>query len=342
MSNKLLNFLSLALEKNASDIYLTGEQSPFFRINGNMTPINEENLKETDVNSLLDDLIEDRQREILRQNGSVDFSYTLNERRFRGNAYFQRGKAAIVLRLLSNRFFTVEEIGLSRVFPELLKINNGLILVTGKVGSGKTTTIATFLETINSTKGVHIITLEDPIEYIYQAKKSFISQREYGVDFFNFADGLKHALREMPDIILVGEIRDRETMRTALTAAETGILVLGTLHTKSATETALRVEGMFNKDECDSIRSEFAEAVSAIISQELILSKDGGRTPLIEVMLKTPAARNLIRQGKYSQLSSVILSGKNLGMETKEAALTRLLQEGKISKDVFDKIKNTL
>lgn len=339
MSNELKNYLALAAQKNVSDIYLTGEQRPFFRIDGKMRPIIEENLEDRDVAAFLDTLIEERQKEILRQQGAVDFSYSFKERRFRGNAYFQQGRIAIVLRLLADKFFSVEEIGLSKVFPELLKLKDGLILVTGKVGSGKTTTIATFLETINSAKGAHIVTLEDPIEYVYEPKNSFISQREYGVDFFDFADGLKHALREMPDIVLVGEIRDRETIRTALMAAETGILVLGTLHTKSATETALRVEGMFDKSEQEAIRAEFAEALSAIISQELIPSANGGRVPLAEIMIKTSAAKNLIRQGKYLQLSSVMLSGKNIGMETKESALERLLQEGKITRDIFIKYK---
>lgn len=339
MLNELEKYLSLAIEQNASDTYLTGGQRPFLRTEGKMEAVCDEILNEQEVNDFLNLLIRDRQREILQEQGAVDFSHTYKNRRFRGNAYYQREQVAIVLRLLSNRFFSPEEIGLSNVFPTLLKIESGLILVTGKVGSGKTTTMATFIESINSKRGAHIITLEDPIEYIYEPKRAFISQREFGVDFFDFAKALKHALREMPDIVLVGEIRDRETMRTALMAAETGILVLGTLHTKSAAETALRVEGMFDKEECDSVRAEFAEAISAIISQELILGKDNRRLPLTEIMLKTPAAKNLIRQGKYSQLNSVILGGKNLGMQTKEAALNRLFKEGKITSEVFNEIK---
>lgn len=342
MSDKLFGYLATAVGQNASDIYLTSGQRVFFRIDGKMLPANEEILNENELDILLKLLIKDKQRVILEKNGAVDFSYTFKNRRFRGNAYFQREKVAIVLRLLSNKFFTVEEIGLSKVFPEIMKVKYGLVLVTGKVGSGKTTTIATFLETVNSTRGAHIITLEDPIEYIYEPKLSFISQREYGVDFFGFEEGLKQALREMPDIILIGEIRDRETMRTALAAAETGILVLGTLHTKNAAETALRVEGMFDKEESDSIRAEFSEAVSAIISQELIESAIGGRIPLTEVLLKTQAAKNLIRQGKYSQLPSVMLSGKNIGMETKEMALNRLFREGKISKNIYEQVKEGL
>ncbi|MBO6305202.1 MAG: PilT/PilU family type 4a pilus ATPase [Selenomonadaceae bacterium] len=342
METKAAKYLETAIKENASDIYLTGGQRPFLRIDGIMRPICEEVLKDEEVNLFLNEITKTRQIEILRKEGAADFSYELNGRRFRGNAYLRQGKIAIALRLLANRFFTVEETGLSKVFPELLKLKNGLVLVTGKVGSGKTTTIATFLETINASRGAHIVTLEDPIEYVYEPKKSFISQREYGADFFNFADGLKHALREMPDIILVGEIRDRETMRAALMASETGILVLGTLHTKSASETALRVEGMFDKSEQEFIRAEFAEAVSAIISEELIPSANGGRVALAEILLKTSAAKNLIRQGKYSQLPSVMLSGKNIGMETKESALERLFREGKITKETFDKYKEGL
>lgn len=340
MASELIKYLETAIKENASDMYLTGGQRPFLRNDGVMRPILEEVLKDEEVNLLLDELIKTRQKEILYKEGAVEFSYSLNGRRFRGNAYLQQRKIAIALRLLANKFFTVEEIGLSRAFPELLKLKDGLILITGKVGSGKTTTIATFLETINKERGAHIVTLEDPIEYVYEPKNSFISQREYGADFFNFADGLKHALREMPDIILVGEIRDCETMRTALMASETGILVLGTLHTKSVCETALRVEGMFDKAEQEAIRAEFAEAVSAIISQELIPAAKVGRIPLAEILLKTTAAKNLIRQGKYSQLTSVMLSGKNIGMETKSNALERLFREEKISKETFDKYKD--
>lgn len=342
MQNNLTEILSLAILKNASDIYLTGGQRSFLRIDGKMSPINETPLTDTDVEELLNNLIHDNQQKLLERYGAVDFSYSLDGRRFRGNAYRQRGKTAIVLRLLSDRIFSADEIGLSRVFPELLKLNSKLILVTGKVGSGKTTTMASFLEAVNKTKGGHIITLEDPIEYIYAPKKSFISQREYGVDFFDFAEALKQALREMPDIILVGEIRDRATMRTALMAAETGILVLGTLHTRSVAETALRVEGMFDKSEQDSIRFEFSESFAAIISQELIAGKNGGRIPLTEILLETPAAKNLIRQGKYKELSSVILSGQSRGMETKDAALDRLLREGKITREIFAKHKEVV
>ncbi|MBR3623323.1 MAG: PilT/PilU family type 4a pilus ATPase [Selenomonadaceae bacterium] len=342
MSNKLQNILVSAIEKNVSDIYMTGGQRIFFRVDGEMFPVSENKIDESEIEEFLGLIIEDRQRKILEANRAVDFSYSINGRRFRGNAYFQRQRLAVVLRLLSDRFFTVEEIGLGRAFDELLKLRHGLVLVTGKVGSGKTASIATFLQTVNNVRGAHIITLEDPIEYIYEPEKCFISQREYGVDFFDFAEGLRNALREMPDIILVGEIRDRKTLRTAIAAAETGILVLGTLHTKSAKETALRIEGMFDESEREAIRSEFAEVFAAVISQELLPREGGGRIPLVEVMFETSAAKNLIRQGKYAQLESVILSGGAKGMETKAAALNRLFREGKISHKTFLAVKEGL
>ena len=342
MSNKLQNILVSAIEKNVSDIYMTGGQRIFFRVDGEMFPVSENKIDESEIEEFLGLIIEDRQRKILEANRAVDFSYSINGRRFRGNAYFQRQRLAVVLRLLSDRFFTVEEIGLGRAFDELLKLRHGLVLVTGKVGSGKTASIATFLQTVNNVRGAHIITLEDPIEYIYEPEKCFISQREYGVDFFDFAEGLRNALREMPDIILVGEIRDRKTLRTAIAAAETGILVLGTLHTKSAKETALRIEGMFDESEREAIRSEFAEVFAAVISQELLPREGGGRIPLVEVMFETSAAKNLIRQGKYAQLESVILSGAAKGMETKAVALNRLFREGKISRKTFLAVKEGL
>ncbi|MBO6179034.1 MAG: PilT/PilU family type 4a pilus ATPase [Selenomonadaceae bacterium] len=342
MLSKLRDILALAVEKNVSDIYMTSNQRIFFRVDGEMFPVSDNKPSETEVREFLKLIIEDKQRTILETERAVDFSYTFNGRRFRGNAYFQRRRLAMVLRLLSDKLFTVEEIGLGRAFDELLKLRHGLILVTGKVGSGKTTSIATFLETINKERGAHIITLEDPIEYIYEPNKCFISQREYGADFFDFAEGLRNALREMPDVILVGEIRDRKTLRTAIAAAETGILVLGTLHTKNVKETALRIEGMFDESERESIRSEFAEVFAAIISQELLPKEGGGRIPLVEVMFETPAAKNLIKQGKYAQLESVVLSGGAKGMETKAGALNRLFQEGKISRKTFLSVKEGL
>ncbi len=320
----------------ASDIYLTVGQRMFFRIEGHLMPQTQEVCSAEAVSSWLLEMLGRDQQERLEKERDVDFSWEAHGRRFRGNAYFQQGNAAIVLRLLSERLFSFEEIGAKRALDRLLAAEDGLVLVTGKVGSGKSTTIAAYLEAVNRERSAHIITLEDPLEYVHVPKKCFISQRELGVDFLDFPQGLRSALREMPDLILVGELRDAETMKTALVAAETGILVLGTLHTKSAAETAMRVEGMFPADQRDAIREQFAAVFAGILSQQLLPAKNGGRVCLAEALLATTAARNIIRLGKYPQLNSVMMSGRDRGMQTRQMALAELYQKGRITKEIME------
>lgn len=333
MPIELTEIARQAITQNASDIYLTAGQRVFFREEGRLVPQTEDVCKEEEIFRFLEELLTKSQRNQLERARDLDFSWETQNRRFRGNAYYQQKHPALVLRLLSHRFFTFAEIGAEKALRELLSAESGLILVTGKAGSGKSTTLAAYIEEINRERPAHIITLEDPLEYIYVPKKCFISQRELGIDFPDFPRGLRSALREMPDVILVGELRDRETMETALMAAETGILVLGTLHTKSAAETAMRVEGMFPAGQRDAVREQFAGVFTGILSQELLPALGGGRVCVTEALLATTAARNILRQGKYPQLSSLMLAGRERGMQTRQMALKDLCQRGKISRE---------
>lgn len=337
MSIELGEIVAQAVDLDASDIYLTVGQPVFFRIHGKMEPWAGGKCSEEDMSTCIEEMLGREQQERLREDREMDFSWESHGRRFRGNAYFQRGWMAVVLRLLSDRIFSFGEIGVEKALNRLLAVRDGLILVTGTVGTGKSTTIASYIEAVNQSWPAHVITLEDPLEYVYKPKKCFISQRELGRDFLSFPRGLRSALREMPDIILVGELRDAETMRTALMAAETGILVLGTLHTKSAAETAMRVEGMFPANQREVIREQFAAVFTGILSQQLVPSEKGGRVCAAEVLLATTAARSIIRQGKYPQLNSVMMSGRELGMQTRQTALKELHRRGLITGETMER-----
>lgn len=258
----------------------------------------------------------------------VDFSWRYAGRRFRGNAYRMQDGCALSLRLLPARIPTPEEIGIPASLRALTEVRDGLALICGATGVGKTTTLAALIESINRTRCVHIITLEDPIEYVFSPACAFLSQREEGRDFATFPDAVRSALREDPDILLVGEIRDRATMEAALMAATTGVLVLGTLHTRSAAETPLRVESMFPPAVRDMVRAQFADVLTGIFAQRLLPRVDGGRVAAFEVLCATPAVRNILRQGSYGQLSSVMMSGAAQGMQTTAMAEAALRAKG--------------
>ncbi len=310
---------------NASDIHLTVGQEIFFRVNGELLKIGEI-LSEKDVEKILSELLPVNLQKKLDLERSVDFSHVEEEiqRRFRVNIYFQRKFPAIALRLISKKIPSLEEIGAPKVLKNFFRAEQGLILVTGRTGSGKSTTLAAFLNELIKIRPCHLLTLEDPTEFEYRAENSFVSQRELGQDFLNFANAVRVALREMPDVLLIGEIRDAETMHAALEASAAGVLVLATLHTRSAAETAMRVETMFPLVQRDSIRDLFADEFSAIISQQLLKISTGERKLAAEVLLANPASRSLIRQGKYLQLPTVMLQGQNQGMQTMDAAVKKL------------------
>ena len=323
----LEQILQDAATLDASDVHLTVGQPPFFRVSGELFPRGEI-LSESTVENFLDEILSPKLKAELEKNLAVDFSHVDEKinRRFRVNVYRQRKFPALAFRLIAKKIPSLDSLGTPPALKKFFHATQGLILVTGRTGSGKSTTLAAFLNELCNLRPCHLLTLEDPIEYEFAAEKSFVSQRELGQDFLNFADAIRTAMREMPDVLLIGEIRDAATMHAALEASAAGVLVLATLHTKSAAETAMRVETMFPLVQRDAIRDLFADEFSAIISQQLVkTSRD--RTCAAEVLIANPAARSLIRQGKYVQLPNVMMSGRNLGMQTMDAALKAIGHE---------------
>ncbi|MCR5833657.1 MAG: PilT/PilU family type 4a pilus ATPase [Selenomonadaceae bacterium] len=317
----LATILNYAASLGASDIHLTVGQPPFFRVDGDLFPHGEIISAQT-AEFILNELLTPRLREEYEKNLAVDFSYADKKiaRRFRVNVYNQKNFPALAFRLIADKIPTLDELGAPIALKNFFNAGQGLILVTGRTGSGKSTTLAAFLNELCHKRSCHLLTLEDPIEFEYAAENSFVSQRELKQDFLNFADAVRTAMRQMPDVMLIGEIRDAETMHAALEASAAGVLVLATLHTRSAAETAMRVETMFPLVQRDAIRDLFADEFSAIISQQLIKTS-GGRKCAAEVLLANPAARSLIRQGKYVQLPNVMMSGRAQGMQTMDMAL---------------------
>lgn len=327
-----------AIEHEASDIHFTVGQRPYMRCLGILQPMDSRLLTEQIMSDVCTVILNKYQREKLTKEREIDLSWTFDDRRFRVHAYYQQNWLALAFRLLPARIPNLAELKAPKAWQQMKVIDQGLILVTGRTGSGKSTTLAAFIEEINQEKPYHIITLEDPIEYIFQPDKSFISQRELGRDFFSFADALKGSLREMPDMVLVGEIRDYETLTTALAAAAAGMLVLGTLHSATAADAMLRMEGLFPVDERIRLRYLLAEVLRGIFAQRLVADTRGGRIAVTEVLLANPAVCSLLRQGKYNQLLSVMLSQQAMGMQTMDTAAQHLWQAGLIEKSILDKI----
>ena len=331
--------ISRAIEKEASDIHLTVGQRPHMRCDGVLVSMDGRPLTEQFMAAFDAVIMDEGQRKRLARECDIDLSWTFAGRRFRVNAYRQQGYPALAIRLLPERIPTLAEIGAPQAWQKIKELDQGLVLVCGRTGSGKSTTLAAFIETLNRERAYHIVTLEDPIEYVFQPDKCFISQRELGRDFYDFAEALRGGLREMPDVVLVGEIRDKETMLTALAAASAGMLVLGTLHSGSAAAAVLRVEGMFPLEERASVRSLLAEVLQGIFAQQLLPAARGGRTALVEVLLANATVRSLIRQAKYNQLSSVMLSQQELGMQTFAVAVQKMQQAGLIEKSMGEQVK---
>ena len=314
---------SEAIKLEVSDLHVTVNQKSFFRKDGNLIFATDNILTLNDIDDFLNCILTSEQRIKFNQQRELDFSWKFNSRRFRINAYFQRGLPSLAFRLILSKIPSLEEIA-PVALKNLINETHGFLLVTGRTGSGKSTTLAAFINEIIKNRACHILTLEDPIEFEYLTESCFVSQRELGRDFISFPQALKSALREMPDVLLVGEIRDCETMTMAMEAASAGIFVLGTLHTSGAAETAMRVESMFPIIQRDAVRDQFADVFTGIFSQQLLPKVGGGRISATEILLSTPASANLIRQGKYIQLPSVMLSGKSLGMQTMQAAIQKL------------------
>ena len=332
---ELDEILQEAVDRHASDIHITAGRPVIFRIDGDLRPLDGEKLSPEQIEELVVPLFADNDRlvETMEKTGEIDFAHSLYGRgRFRVNVFKQRGTLAMVMRLLPFKIPAPRELGLPASVQELCQRKRGLVLVTGATGSGKSTTLASLINMINKTYSKHIITLEDPIEYIHRHEKSIVNQREIGDDTESYAGALRAALREDPDVILVGEMRDLETIQTAITAAETGHLVFSTLHTNSAADTINRVIDVFPPHQQQQIRVQLASVIECVISQQLLPIQTGsGRVAAFEVMMGTSAVRNLIREGKAFQIPSMIQTSKKQGMQSMDDALYNLYIGGLIS-----------
>lgn len=325
-----------AFDKKASDIHVTTGRPPIYRIHGKMSLQKQQPLLAADTLRFVKSMVTEPELKELEVNRELDFAVSVRDvSRFRVNAYYQRGKLSFAFRIVPNAIPSLGDLNLPAVIQSLTNEHKGLILVTGPTGSGKSTTLAAMIRHINETTRQHIITLEDPIEYVHKSVKSLIDQREVGVDTMSFANGLRASLRQDPDIILVGELRDLATVATAVTAAETGHLVLGTLHTSSAVSTIERIIDMFPPEQQGQIRSQLSSTLKAVIAQQLLPTADGkGRRAVTEVLINTPAVRNLINSGKVSQLQNVLQTSKADGMHTMDMNLKELLKEKVITEAV--------
>ncbi len=329
----MTELLKFAIKSGASDLHISSGESPMFRIHGDMRRIEMEPLSREEVHTMIYDILNDQQRKIFEETRELDFSIALGEYgRFRVNVFSQNRGEAAVLRTIPNKVKSFEELGLPRICRSVAKAEKGLVLVTGPTGSGKSTTLATMVDSINASYSRHIITIEDPIEFIHESKKCLVNQREVGEHTHSFANALRSALREDPDVILVGEMRDLETISLALTAAETGHLVFATLHTSSAPKTIDRIVDVFPAGQQAQIRTMLSETLYAVISQILLKRADGtGRIPALEVMICTSAIKNLIRESKTAQILSTLQTSQKFGMQTMEMAVKGLLERKLIS-----------
>jgi twitching motility protein PilT len=330
----ITQLLAFAVTEGASDVHLASGEPPVLRIHGDLKRLDHPALEREQVHRMIFDVMNDLQRRLFQEHLELDFSFELGDTaRFRVNAFVQRKGEAAVFRTIPNEVVTLDRLGLPPVLEELCEKERGLILVTGPTGSGKSTTLAAMIDYINERFEDHILTIEDPIEFVHRSKKSLINQREVGPHTKSFAAALRSALREDPDVILVGEMRDLETISLALTAAETGHLVLGTLHTSSAPKTVDRVIDVFPAAQQNQVRAMFAESIQAVISQTLCKRKGGGRVAACEILVGTPAVRNLIREAKIHQLPSAMQTSQKQGMQTLDMALQELLRRGWISRE---------
>ena len=325
--------LEEALRRGASDIHLMVGVYPTLRIDGKLVPMTKGGSPSPEViEKLVLSLCSPEQKELLMTNKEIDFSFALsNMARFRVNAFYQKGYLSAALRLIPSRIPTLEELHLPKLLANFSKLRQGFILITGPTGHGKSTTIASILNEINETRSMHIVTVEDPIEYVYPSKKALIAQREMHLDTHSWEIALRSVLREDPDVVLVGEMRDYETIEAALTIAETGHLVFATLHTNSASQTIDRIVGVFPENQQDQIKLQLSNVIEAIISMRLIPGSQGGRFPVLEILLGTSAVKNVIREGKTHLMDNVIQTSSQVGMVTLENSLAVLIKSGKIT-----------
>lgn len=339
MEFSIKDLLSVVIKRNASDLHLLAHVPPIIRIDGVLSELTEYGpLKPEAVQTLVFALTSPEQKELVLVNKELDFSVPFtdqhnNEARFRANVYFQKGSLAADFRYLAPNIRTVDDLGLPKIIHEFTKLRQGFILVTGPTGHGKTTTLAALIDEINNTRATHIVTIEDPIEYVFNSKKSIISQREMHTDTHSWDVALRSVLREDPDVVLIGEMRDPETIASALTIAETGHLVFATLHTNSASQTIDRIIDSFPEGQREQVGIQLAATLEGVISQRLVPKIEGGRVPAVEIMLGTQAVKTNIRERKSHLLDNIIQTSSNIGMITLESSLATLVKSGTISLD---------
>ena len=329
----ITELLAFSVKNKASDLHLSAGLPPMIRVHGDVRRINLPAMEHKDVHGMVYDIMNDGQRKVYEETLECDFSFEIpNLARFRVNAFNQHRGAGAVFRTIPTKVLTLEELNCPKIFKEISEYPRGIVLCTGPTGSGKSTTLAAMVNHVNENDYGHILTVEDPIEFVHESKKCLINQREVGPHTLSFSNALRAALREDPDVILVGEMRDLETIRLALSAAETGHLVFGTLHTSSAAKTVDRIVDVFPAAEKEMVRSMLSESLRAVISQTLLKTKDGsGRVAAHEIMIGTPAIRNLIRENKVAQMYSAIQTGQNFGMQTLDQNLIDLVRRNVVS-----------
>jgi twitching motility protein PilT len=327
------DLLAFSVKNKASDLHLSAGLPPMIRVHGDVRKINVPTMDHTQVHDMVYDIMNDGQRKVYEETLECDFSFEIpNLARFRVNAFNHNRGSGAVFRTIPSKILTLDELNCPPIFKEICNTPRGIVLVTGPTGSGKSTTLAAMVDYINDNEMGHILTVEDPIEFVHQSKKCLINQREVGPHTLSFQNALRSALREDPDVILVGEMRDLETIRLALSAAETGHLVFGTLHTSSAAKTVDRIVDVFPAAEKEMVRSMLSESLRSVISQTLCKTKDEqGRVAAHEIMIGTPAIRNLIRENKVAQMYSAIQTGQNIGMQTLDQNLQDLVRRNVIS-----------
>jgi len=328
----ITELLAFSVKHNASDLHLSAGVPPMIRVDGEVRKINIPALEHKEVNNLIYDIMNDKQRKDFEEQLETDFSFEIKDlARFRVNAFNQNRGAGAVFRTIPSKVLTLTDLNAPHIFKQIAEYPRGLVLVTGPTGSGKSTTLAAMVDYINENRSDHILTIEDPIEFVHESKQALVNQREVHKDTLSFDMALRSALREDPDVILVGEMRDLETIRLALTAAETGHLVFGTLHTTSAAKTISRIVDVFPAAEKAMVRSMLSESLQAVISQTLLKKFGGGRIAAHEIMIGIPAIRNLIREDKIAQMYSAIQTGKIHGMQTLDQCLRDLISQGLVS-----------
>ncbi|MDP4009410.1 MAG: PilT/PilU family type 4a pilus ATPase [Candidatus Shapirobacteria bacterium] len=334
MNTKIQELLDLAVVNKASDLHLMMGMTPKIRVNGELAEVSSFGaLSDHLIEEMIFSIISEEQKQKVFLERELDFSLSTTKSRFRGNLYFQKGKIACALRIVNSEIPSFEDLGFPDLFRSFANYKQGFVLVTGPTGHGKSTTVASILDDINSKKNYHIVTVEDPIEYVIKPKKSIISQREIGFDTNNFTNAIRSCLRQDPNVVFLGEMRDLETISAALTIAETGHLVFSVLHTNSAAQTIDRIVDIFPSSSKEQVKTQLASVITAIVSQRLVPDLNGGRVVAMEILMATPAVKNVIREGKTFMIDNIIQTSSDMGMVSLDMSLARLVKEGKISEE---------